>query len=237
MPNITVSICQSNYIPWRGYFDLIGLADYFVIYDSVQYTKRDWRNRNTIKTINGLLWLSIPCKSKSFTQKINETEINIDDKFWAKKHLSSIYHNYSKANHFSSVYPWIENIYLHKILDLTLLSDINKILITEICNFLEIKTKIITDTSLELIEGKSEKLLHICKQLNASTYLSGPAAKDYLDVEVFKATNMNVKWMDYSNYPQYQQLHGEFIPNISILDLLFNEGSNAKSFLKSNNKC
>lgn len=231
MSKITVSICQSNYIPWRGYFDLIGFADYFVLYDNVQYTKNDWRNRNKIKTPNGAEWLTIACKTNSINQRIDETFIANTN--WYVKHLKTIKSNYAKAAAFGLVYDWIEEIYVNKISHLTKISDINKCLITEICKFLNIQTTILSDNELELIEGKSEKLIHICSQLKADVYLSGPSAQDYLDLSLFHENNIDVIWMDYTGYPSYSQQFGEFNPNLSIIDLLFNEGLNAKEFLKS----
>ncbi len=233
MSNITVSICQSNYIPWRGYFDLIGFADYFVLYDSVQYTKNDWRNRNKIKTPNGAEWLTVACKTNSISQRIDETFIANSN--WYIKHLKTIKSNYAKASAFKLVYEWLEEIYLNKISNLTKISDINKCLIVEICSFLNIQTTILSDSELELIEGKSEKLIHICNQLRADTYLSGPSAQDYLDLSLFNKNNIEVTWMDYRDYPPYSQQFGDFNPNLSIIDLLFNEGLNAKEFLKSKN--
>ena len=231
MTEIKVSICQSNYIPWRGYFDLIGLADYFVIFDSVQYTKNDWRNRNVIKSRNGNQWLTIPCTIKSLQQTIYQTEIANPN--WFKKHLNTIRTEYAKSDYFTEIFPWLEYIYTDRLAKPVYLSEVNKILLEEICTFLEIKTKILSDSDFKLTEGQTEKLLGICKDLKATTYLSGPAAKNYLDTNLFEEKNIRVEWMDYDGYKPYQQLHGNFAGNVSIIDLLFNEGPNSKYFLKS----
>lgn len=136
-----IAISQSNYIPWKGYFDMIDSVDIFVLFDSVQYTKRDWRNRNLIKTAQGEKWLSIPIENKSFTQRIDETTINQEEKLWYVKHIKSLKVNYAKSQYFKEVYPWIENIYNQKIASLHKLSDINEVFIREICSFLNITTK------------------------------------------------------------------------------------------------
>jgi hypothetical protein len=130
-----VAISQSNYIPWRGYFDMIASVDYFVLYDSVQYTKGDWRNRNIIKTPQGGDWITIPVENQSLTQLIDETQISRTKSNWNIKHLKILRQNYSKSKYFNSVFPWLENIYLNKLNELTRLTDINEILIKEICTY------------------------------------------------------------------------------------------------------
>lgn len=227
----TVAILQSNYIPWKGYFDIIGMSDAFIIYDSVQYTKNDWRNRNKIKTPNGVDWITIPVRINSLSQKINESQIQLQG--WNKKHWRTLEGNYAKARCFKEVKPIFEELYLKDLEGETYLSKINFKLIQTICNFLQFKTQLIIDTDLDLGEGKTEKLVDLCKQLDATEYLSGPAAKDYLKVDKFLEENINVKWMDYSGYPEYNQLHPPFEHGVSILDLIFNEGSNAIHFIKS----
>jgi hypothetical protein len=225
-----VAIVQSNYIPWKGYFDLINSVDEFIIYDDMQYTKRDWRNRNLIKTPNGLKWLSIPVEVKGrFFQKINETKIA--DANWNQKHWSIIKTNYSKAKHFKEYKDKFENIFLS--IDQVYLSKINYIFILEINKILNISTKISLSTQYSINGAKSEKLLGICNQAEATEYISGPAAKNYLDERMFLQSNIEVGWMDYSNYPEYRQLYPPFEHGVTILDLIFNEGPNAIKFMKS----
>lgn len=223
-------ITQSNYIPWKGYFDQINIADTFVIYDCVQYTRRDWRNRNKIKTPQGLQWLTIPVEVKGkYFQSIRDTKIS--DVNWAKPHWSSIKLNYSKAKFFKDYKDQFEQLYLGN--SLQFLSEINYLFISEINKILEITTDIKWSSEFELSEDKSERLLNICKELNATSYLSGPAAKDYLSVDIFKKSNIEVEWMDYSNYKEYEQLYGPFDHFVSIIDLIFNNGPSSKNFLKS----
>ncbi|KKL00434.1 hypothetical protein EIK76_03380 [Rheinheimera mesophila] len=227
-----VAIVQSNYIPWKGYFDLINSVDEFILYDDAQYTRRDWRNRNKIMTSQGVQWLTIPVNQVDFEQKIIDTTVS--DKSWSKKHWKSITQNYSKATFFEEYRREIENLYMDCQEDK--LSNINYNFITTINKILGIKTKIRWSGEFELVEGKTMKLLDICKQCGADTYLSGPAAKDYFDMELAKEVGIKVEWMDYSGYPDYRQLHKPFEHGVTVLDLIFNEGPNAVSFMKTFNK-
>jgi hypothetical protein len=225
-----IAIVQSNYIPWKGYFDMINMVDEFILYDDVQYTRRDWRNRNKIKTPQGLKWLTIPVEVKGkYFQKINETKIS--EKNWGKKHWESIKFNYSKAKCFKEYKDIFEYLYLN--CDEIYLSQINFKFINVINEILGIKTKIRWSSEFDLVDGKSERLLGICKDCNADVYLSGPAAKCYLDEELFEKEGIKVEWMDYSGYPEYNQLYPPFEHGVTILDLIFNEGNNAPKFMKS----
>ncbi len=178
-----IAILQSNYIPWKGYFDLINMVDEFIFYDEVQYTKNDWRNRNKIKTPQGIQWLTIPVRQESLDQKIKDTKIS--DKKWNIKHWRTISQNYSKSKYFKDYKDIFEELYLK--CDEEYLSQINYKFITTINEILEIKTKLRWSSEFELVDGQTEKLLGICKDCNADIYLSGPAAKDYFNEEVSKA--------------------------------------------------
>lgn len=224
---MTVSILQSNYIPWKGYFDIIAKSDVFVIYDEVQYTKNDWRNRNIIKNHNGLQWLTIAVRQDSLDQKICNTQVFKSN--WTKKHIKTLQVNYAKAPYFNEykdiVFAVYENVTNN-------LSEINTEFIKAICMMLEIDTKIIDSSTLNLKGDKQERLINACKMLKSDTYLSGPAAKSYLDEDIFAMNNINIEWMEYSNYKEYNQLFPPFEHGVSILDLIFNEGPNARKFLK-----
>ena len=224
-----VAILQSNYIPWKGYFDIIGSVDAFVLYDDMQYTKNDWRNRNKIKTQNGLQWLSIPVRQESLHQKINETKIT--DPKWNINHWRSISQSYAKAPFFKVYKERFEALFLEAKSEY--ISDINRHFIEAINAMLGITTKIYDSREFVLAEGKSERLLALCQELGATTYLSGPAARDYLDEKIFRDAGMNVEWMDYSGYAEYHQLFPPFEHGVSVIDLILNEGDNAKNFLKS----
>ena len=224
-----VAILQSNYIPWKGYFDIIGSVDAFVLYDDMQYTKNDWRNRNKIKTQNGLQWLSIPVRQESLHQKINETKIT--DPKWNINHWRSISQSYAKAPFFKVYKERFEALFLEAKSEY--ISDINRHFIEAINAMLGITTKIYDSREFVLAEGKSERLLALCQELGATTYLSGPAARDYLDEKIFRDAGMNVEWMDYSGYAEYHQLFPPFEHGVSVIELILNEGENAKNFLKS----
>jgi WbqC-like protein family len=225
-----IAISQSNYIPWKGYFDLINTVDEFVLYDDMQYTKRDWRNRNKIKTKDGLQWLSIPVEVKGkYFQKINETKIC--DPKWGNDHWGTISHNYKKAPYFAQYKDIFEYIYLGN--NEEFLSKVNYMFIKAICEILDIKTVLLWSDIFELLEDRNERLIDICKKRSATDYYSGPAAKSYMDVSLFEKQNINVTYYDYSGYSEYHQLYGEFDHTVSILDLIFNEGPNASKFMRS----
>jgi hypothetical protein len=227
-----VLITQSNYIPWKGYFDAINLSDEFVIYDDVQYTRRDWRNRNRIKTPTGTQWLSIPVEVKGkFSQKINETIVS--EKDWGEKHWRTIVHNYSKAECFNDYSGFFENIYLNSTEQN--LSKINYNFIKVVCGILNIKTPIRWSDEFGITGEKTERLIDICKQIGATDYFTGPAAKNYISEELFNQSNIKLHYLDYGGYPEYRQLHGEFDHYVTILDLIFNEGTNACNYMKSFN--
>jgi len=229
--NKKVAIIQSNYIPWKGYFDIINLADVFVIYDEVQYTKNDWRNRNLLKTKKGLEWITIPVKQHTLTQTIEETKVASSN--WNIKHWKTLTAIYGKAPFFKEYKECFENLYLN--IDTEFLSEINAYFIIEICKILKIDTKVLNSRDLNLEGGKSERLVDACLKLDANTYISGPSAKNYLDINLFNEKKINVEWVDYSNYKEYKQSGEKFEHGVSILDLLFNEGEEAKKYLKSFN--
>lgn len=226
-----IAILQSNYIPWKGYFDIINMVDEFILYDDMQYTRRDWRNRNKIKTTDGVKWLSIPVINKGkFFQKINETEV-LDHK-WCQEHWKTISYNYAKAPHFKEYSDRIRKVY-EACENETYISRINYLFLTEICRILNINTKITWSSDYELVDGKTERLVGLCKSAGGTEYLSGPAARDYIVDELFEEAGITLKYMDYSGYPEYSQLFGAFEHAVSVLDLIFNEGDNACRYMKS----
>ena len=223
-------ICQSNYVPWKGYFDAINMADEFIIYDDMQFTKNDWRNRNQIKTSQGLQWITIPVLiTGKFGQKINETKIA--DPTWQIKHWRAVQFAYAKANFFSSCKDFFSELY--DTAGSKYLSEINYLFISSVCRRLGIKTQIRWSSEFTLIEGRNERLLDLCIQAGATDYYSGPAAKRYIDENLFMENNIHLHFIDYSNYPSYSQVWGDFVHNVSIIDLLMNEGENASSYMKS----
>ncbi len=224
-----VAIIQSNYIPWRGYFDIIDSVDAFVLLDDVQYTRRDWRNRNQIKTAQGLQWLTIPVDVKGqFDVKIKD--VTVANAEWTSDHWNKISQAYRKAPHFATYSDVFEDAYLS--CTEKYLSQINFRFLQLINSILEIKTPIYWSHDFSMSTDKSQRLLDICLQLEAATYVSGPAAKDYLQTDKFEVAGVNVEWMSYDGYRSYEQLHGDFVPNVSVIDLIFNEGPEAKQYFK-----
>jgi len=225
-----IAISQSNYIPWKGYFDIINSVDLFVIYDDSQYTRRDWRNRNLIKTAKGLSWLTIPIKTKgNYEQKISEMQIA--DPTWRKTHWERVKQQYKKTPYFEYYYHTFEDVYL-KQTELNL-SAVNYNFILLINRILGINTEISWSREYELHGNKTEKLMGICRQVGASEYVSGPAGKSYIDLDIAKKSGVNITWQDYSNYPEYRQLFPPFEHRVSVIDLILNEGPNAHKFMKS----
>lgn len=227
-----VAILQSNYIPWKGYFDLIASVDEFIFYDEMQYTKNDWRNRNLIKTKDGLKWLTIPVKTKGHIS--NFTRINeaaVASSIWSKKHLKTIEEEYSKAKFFEFYVDKIRELY-YKASYLDKLCEINYEMIYFVLDVLEINTKISFSQDYGLIEGKTERLIDLVQKAQGKEYISGPAAKDYIKEELFFNNNIKLSWMSYENYPTYKQLHGDFVHNVSILDLILNCGPHSKDFFR-----
>ncbi|MDC0181993.1 WbqC family protein [Candidatus Thioglobus sp.] len=224
-----VAILQSNYIPWKGYFDLIASVDEFIIFDDMQYTRRDWRNRNRIKTPIGLKWLSVPVQVKGkYDQKIRETQLSGSD--WQITHWRILEQNYRNTPYFDEIEEWLKPLYTERFY--TSLSEMNLTFISSIISYLSIDTVISNSSDYILASEKTERLVDLCRQVGGTEYISGPAAKAYIDENVFEQMNIKLKWFDYSCYQEYPQLWGEFVHEVTILDLLFNCGKNSKSHMR-----
>jgi hypothetical protein len=225
-----IAILQSDYIPWKGYFDIIRSAEEIILLDNVQYTKRDWRNRNIIKTANGLKWLTIPVKVKGlFNQLICETE-TVNNR-WTENHWETIKRNYDKSDFFNQYFVFFQETY-SIVSKYNRLSEINRLFIDLIIAILQIKTTI--RSSLEFaVQGKgSERILNICLEAGASEYITGPSGLNYLEKERFKDAGINIVVADYSFYPEYCQLYPPFDHNVSIIDLIFNTGTEAITYMR-----
>jgi hypothetical protein len=225
-----IAISQSNYIPWKGYFDLIRRVDEFVLYDDVQFTRRDWRNRNKIKTAAGERWLTIPVRvTGRYHQTVRETEVS--DPAWARTHWRSLEHAYGRARHFRTYGEPFRELYRDP--PGPSLSAVNRACLQAACDLLGIRTAL-TDSGRYRLEGdRNERLISVCRQAGATEYWSGPAAKCYLDEAAFAAAGVAVRWMDYDGYPEYEQLHPPFTHAVSVLDLLFNQGPDSPRYMKS----
>jgi hypothetical protein len=226
----TVAIVQSSYIPWKGYFDLINAVDAFTLYDDVQYTRRDWRNRNKIKTRDGLQWLTIPVETKGNYEKPIR-EIRISDPSWPRRHFDSIRHSYARSPYFAQYEPLLEDLYLSPMPPY--LTEVNFRFLTALCGVLGITTPITRSDLGETVTGRNERLIALCRHAGAERYLSGPAARDYLDETLFAAAGIKVAYADYSDYPEYPQRFPPFDHHVSIVDLILNVGPEARHFMKS----
>ncbi|HCM37299.1 MAG: hypothetical protein UV55_C0025G0009 [Candidatus Gottesmanbacteria bacterium GW2011_GWC1_43_10] len=229
MKSKTVAIVQSNYIPWKGYFDLINKVNEFILFDDVQYTARDWRNRNLIKTPQGCIWLTIPLTKSPRSTKIKDKKIA--DHNWGKRHWQILTDHYAKAPYFSTFREIFADLYLNS--REVYLSQINFKFIKAINKLLKIKTKISWSSDYEFVSGKTARLISLCQQTGATQYISGPKAKSYIAASLFRKANVRLTWMDYANYPRYNQLYPPFVHEVSVLDLLFHTGPQARKYLNT----
>lgn len=224
-----VAILQSNYIPWKGYFDLINMVDVFIFHDDLQYTKGDWRNRNLIKTPNGTKWLTIPCGTNEHRLIC---EVELKDSSWQLKHWNSIKSNYYHSEYFRKYQSFFEEIYLGT--KWRSLSEMNQTIIIKIArDLLGISTEFEDSRKYSLTQRKAERVKELLIKAEAKHYISGPAAQNYLSEEFLAEAGIQLTWMDYNEYPEYPQIYPPFIHNVSIIDLLFNVGEQAIDFMKS----
>lgn len=222
-----VVILQSNYIPWKGYFDLIRDADVFVFYDDVQYTKNDWRNRNKIMTAGGPKWITIPT---GIDANRLICDVALTDPSWQNKHWESICQNYRRSPFFAYYRPFFEDIYLAK--EWGNLSQLNQHLIKHISQqLLGVQTTFDDSRNYPLNGHRLERLLDLVAKTGATHYISGPAAKSYIAEDRFSEIGVELAWKDYSGYPEYAQGDLPFEHGVSILDLLFNVGADANEYI------
>jgi len=223
----SVVVLQSNYIPWKGYFDLIHDADLFIFYDDVQYTKNDWRNRNRIQTPQGPRWLTIPVGINT-DRRICDVELN--DPRWQASHWDHIRQNYRKSPYFRQYKGFFEDIYCAR--KWANLSALNQHLIQRIAiDLLGLQTRFEDSRDYASAGAKQERLLSLLRQAETQRYISGPAAREYIDESAFSAAGIQLEWKDYSGYPTYDQGTETFEHGVSILDLLFHTGPRAPWYI------
>lgn len=227
-PGKTVAILQSNYVPWKGYFDLMRRADEFILYDDVQYTRRDWRNRNLLKSPGGVRWLTIPVLIKGrYHQRIDETLVSEPN--WFERHWATLVAWYGRAPFFRKYRPTLEALY--RDLRDPRLSEINRRFLEVMRDFLGISTPLVASDKYHTAGHGTDRLLQICLAAGATRYLTGPAARQYLDETCFRAAGIEVVWMSYGGYPEYPQLYPPFDHHVSALDLLFSVGDAAPEYM------
>ena len=223
-----VGVIQSNYIPWRGYFDFIDSVDLFVFHDDLQYTKNDWRNRNRIQTPDGLRWLTVPVSYKHVEQKIEEVQIDYRQN-WAVRHIQQLNANYGRAPFFHDYVDQFAGIINEHFASI---SELNVAVCKWMMQVLDIRTPILMSRELAVSGKKSERLIDLLTRVGGTTYVSGPSASAYLDLDLFHRHGIRVEYKSY-NYPEYPQMQSGFSPNVSVLDLLFNTGREARRYLRS----
>jgi len=225
---VRVAAIQPSFIPWRGYFDIIASVDLFVLLDDVQFTKRDWRNRNKIKTPNGTEWLTVPVVYNSRSQLILDTRIDYSQP-WGKQFHSTLRANYSRAPFFDQLPSLISDVGSGE--DATI-SELDSKLIKRVCSYLGISTPILFSAGLGVEGTKTDRLINLLRKLKATTYLSGPSADAYLDKDAFRRHGIGLEYKSY-DYPPYPQQWGTFDGAVTVLDLIANCGASARNYLRS----
>lgn len=224
-----VAIVQSSYIPWKGFFDMTSRVDELILYDDVQFTRRDWRSRNRIKTPQGLLWLSIPVETKGhYLTPIKDMQVS--DLSWNAKHWKTLQSQYARAPFFPQYREQLEDLYLG--CATTSLSQINHRFIATLCSWLGLATRLSWSMDYRLDPGKTERLTSLCAQAGATHYLSGPSARDYIEPELFARAGIQLEYMNYAGYPEYPQLYPPFEHAVSVIDLILNVGPDAPAFMR-----
>jgi len=217
----TIAIMQPTYLPWLGFFDLIKKADVFVFYDSAQFSKQSWQQRNRIRDRSGEIMLTVPVITKGLLgQSILDVKIDHSQKF-IKKHLLSIQMNYSKSKNFDLVFPKLEEIYLKKD---NFLIDLNLKFIHLGLDFLEIKTKTVFSSTLKFSDDRVQALVDICESFKATHYYSPAGAKEYIDLDnQFVRNDIKVEYQNFAHPIYAQGNFNDFISHLSFIDYLFNE--------------
>ena len=224
----TLVVLQPGYLPWLGFFDQMRRADVFAYYDDVQFNKHGWRNRNRIKTPAGPLWLTVPVLHHGQGQPlILETLIDTRAN-WQRKHIASLKQYYAKAPYAARYLPELEEMLSRP---WTHLGELDMAVAGMMAGWLQIPAPSIRTSTLGTEGTPSQRLINICHHFGATSYLSGAAASDYLDVELFANQGVEVVWQNYQ-HPVYPQRHGEFVPFLSAIDLILNCGDQSAEILK-----
>ncbi|QZN82697.1 WbqC family protein [Stenotrophomonas sp. DR822] len=222
-----IAVLQSSYIPWKGYFDIIHDVDAFIFYDDVQFTYQDWRSRNRVIANGSPVWLTVPTGS-DIKRLINE--VKLPNKSWQRKHWSTIRHAYTKSPFFHELSPRLEELFLERQWDS--LSEMNQHMTQVIArDLLGIKTEFLDSRAFSAEGSKLDRLINLLQKAGATHYLSGPAARSYIDPDRFAAAGIELEYKDYSGYPTYKQYSNSFEHAVSILDLLFNAGPDAPHYI------
>lgn len=227
----SLAAIQPSFLPWRGFFDMIHKVDVFIFYDDAQYSREAWRNRNKIKTAQGVQWLTVPVLTSGHsTEPIHD--IRIDDRHpWRRKHLEAIRHSYRKAPYFDRYFPLLSEAYAQP---WELISELDIHLTKLVAELLGIQVQWVRSSDLGFTSRRTDRLIEFCTAFAADRYLSGPTAQDYIEPEKFDKAGISLEYQVY-DYPPYPQLHGDFEPFVSAIDLLFNVGDQAAMYIWGGN--
>ena len=223
-----VTILQPSYLPWLGFFEQMTRSDKFVLLDDVQYTRRDWRNRNRIRVRENWIWLTVPVQQKSrFSQSLLETRID-NSVSWRRKHLETLRQHYCKAPFFEKYFPRCQQVYEK---DWTFLFDLCLETINLMKEEMGIETPLLRSSEMKPGGEKTERLVSICRELGATHYLSGESGSNYIAEEDFSSQGIALEYQNYE-HPVYPQRYTGFVPHLSAIDLLFNCGEQSLGILK-----
>lgn len=224
-----IAVHQPQYLPWLGYFDKIDRSDVFVFLDNVQFKKNEWQNRNKIKTADGWQWLTVPVMYR-FPQMINEVEINNKER-WQHKQRQTIVSNYKRASCWNFLEVFFEDLLQSH---WQTISQLNIYVVKKLVEILGIKTPLFIASEMEqLPEDPDERLIAITKYYGADTYLAGSGGRDYMNMEKYEENGIKVVFQDY-RHPVYNQLFGDFLPFMSVIDLMYNHGNESLTILRGN---
>ncbi|MBU0502999.1 MAG: WbqC family protein [Candidatus Omnitrophota bacterium] len=227
-----ISMHQPQYIPWLGYFDKIAKSDCFVFLDKVQYKPREFQNRNKVRAASGSLWLSVPVISKDKGRQVIDSVVVDNELPWQRKHLETFKSCYGKADFFDEHKEFLNQVYTQKREGLV---DLNIFIIDYILKQLAIALPIYRESELDIRNTATDRIIDICRKLKADTYLSGAGGKEYLEEAKFPQAGIKLLYQDFK-HPAYRQQFmknaGDFMPCMSILDLLLNEGPKSREIFK-----
>ena len=224
-----IVVLQPGYLPWLGFFDQMARCDRFVVYDDVLYDKNGWRNRNRVKTNAGVQWVTVPVLLGEHAQQPLIKDVRIDNRSrWGKKHLETIRQAYGRAPHVEPLFGRLSDVLTAP---WEYLVDLDLAVVGVLREALGLETPMVRSSELGIEGERVERLVALCRHFGADAYLSGNAAQSYLDEDAFDRAGMKVYWQDYE-HPVYPQFHGEFVPYLSVVDLLFQCGPDSLALLR-----
>lgn len=221
---------QPLYLPWLGFFQKVSMSDKFCLWDDVQFDPNDYQQRNYFKNPNGPCMITVPIKSKENRNKIKDVRIENQHK-WKRIHLNTILVSYSKSPYFESYFDFFKKTYSN---NWDSLVDLDSHIMEYLFKELGMAVDIIKASALRFEGEKTARIINMCNQLDADIYIFGTLGKNYADLELFEKAGIKPYFQEYK-HPTYPQLYGDFVPNLSVLDLLFNCGEKSYDILTGEN--